>query len=167
VRGKFEKFYSCVGLGLQVDEVNSISTDTGGPDLMLFQSRISDASGFQPLGTEKVTDTGGTFQRRRVRIPEVYLGKAQIGSQIAFVVDDQKDEGDNFDGVLGVRGPQFWKIASTLNTADSAGNGSNEAARISPRRESYRAQLTRGVGAAICAVSKSRWSRPNQPQMRG
>ena len=34
----------------------------------------------------------GTFRRRKVRIPEVYLGKENIGLQIGFVVDDRKDE---------------------------------------------------------------------------
>jgi hypothetical protein len=46
----------------------------------------------------------GTFRRRKVRTPEVYLGKENSDSQIGFVVDDRKDEGDYFDGVLGVRG---------------------------------------------------------------
>jgi hypothetical protein len=85
--------------------------DTGSPDLMLFQSRMRDSTRFQELGTEKVADVGGTFPRRRVRIPEVYLGKEPIGAQVAFLVDDRKDDGDDFDGVLGVKGPQFWKIA--------------------------------------------------------
>jgi len=78
---------------------------------MLFNGRLPDSTGVRELGTEKVADVSGSFQRRRVRIPGVFLGNEKIGEQIAFVTDDQKDDGDRFDGVLGVRGPQFWKIA--------------------------------------------------------
>jgi hypothetical protein len=51
--------------------------DTGGPDLMLFQSRLPNSMGFQILGTENVRDASGGFQRRRA-----YLGKEKIGSQL-------------------------------------------------------------------------------------
>src|SRR2546427_3337738 len=96
-----------IRMGFQNRQLRLV-VDSGGPDLMLFQSRMPDSSGFQELGSEKVTDAGGTFQRKRVRISEVYLGKETIGAQIAFVADDRKDDGDNFDGVLGVSGAQFW-----------------------------------------------------------
>jgi hypothetical protein len=65
----------------------------------------------QALGSETVADARGTFQRTKVRIPELHMGKETLGAQTVFLVDDRKDEGDDFDGVLGVRGLQFWKVA--------------------------------------------------------
>jgi hypothetical protein len=85
--------------------------DSGGPDLTLFRSRVAELTGLQPLGSETVADVGGTFQRTKVRIPELHIGKETVGAQTVFLVDDRKDEGDDFDGVLGVRGLQFWKLA--------------------------------------------------------
>jgi len=41
----------------------------------------------------------------------VYLGQAKIGGQTALIVNDHKDAGDNFDGVLGMKGAQLSKIA--------------------------------------------------------
>jgi len=93
------------------DQDLRLVVDTGGPDLMLFQSRMAGSAHFQELGMENVADAGGTFPRKRVRITDFYLGKEPIGSQTAFLVDDQKDEGDDFDGVLGFRSPHFEKIA--------------------------------------------------------
>ena len=62
------------------------------------------------------------FYAEKVRIPEVYLGRENIGSLIAFVTDDRKDDGDDFDGVLGVRGAQFGRLHLTLNTARFSGS---------------------------------------------
>jgi hypothetical protein len=39
------------------------------------------------------------------------MGDQKLGPLIAFIADDRKDEGDEFDGVLGVRGLHFSKIA--------------------------------------------------------
>lgn len=99
-----------VRMGFQDRRLRMV-VDSGGPDLTLFRSRFSEPIGLQTLGTETVADAGGPFQRTKVRIPELHIGKETVGEQTAFLVDDRKDEGDDFDGVLGVRGFQFGKMA--------------------------------------------------------
>ncbi len=85
--------------------------DTGCPDVMLFESRMPDSPGLRTLGTQETANAGGTLRLRKVWIPEVYLGEEEIGAQAAFIVNDHKDDGDNFDGVLGMKGPKLSKIA--------------------------------------------------------
>jgi hypothetical protein len=55
--------------------------DSGGLDLTLFRSRVSEPTGLQAMGTETVADAGGTFQRTKVRIPELHIGKETVGAQ--------------------------------------------------------------------------------------
>jgi Aspartyl protease len=85
--------------------------DTGGPDLMFFASRISGAVQFKEMGSEEARDSGGTFRRRKVMLADVHLGEETIGTQTGYVVEDKKDNGDNFDAVLGMRGSHFRRIA--------------------------------------------------------
>jgi hypothetical protein len=99
-----------VRMGFQDRRLRMV-VDSGGLDLTLFRSRVSEPTGLQAIGTETVADAGGTFQRTKVRIPELHIGKETVGAQTAFLVDDRKDEGDDFDGVLGVGGLQFGKVA--------------------------------------------------------
>jgi len=99
-----------VRMGFQGRRLRMV-VDSAGPDLTLFRSRVSEPVGLQPLGTETVADAGGTFQRTKVRIPALYLGKETVGTQTVFLVDDRKDQGDDLDGDLGVRGLQLWRVA--------------------------------------------------------
>jgi hypothetical protein len=85
--------------------------DTGSPDVMLFESRMSDTTGLQALGRQEAVNASGTLRLRKVWIPDVYLGQERIGGQAALIVNDHKDEGDNFDGALGMKGAQLSKIA--------------------------------------------------------
>jgi predicted aspartyl protease len=85
--------------------------DTGSPDVMLFESRMSDSAGLQTLGTQETVNASGRLRLRKVWIPEVYLGQERIGGQAAFIVNDHKDAGDDFDGVLGMKAPQQSKVA--------------------------------------------------------
>jgi predicted aspartyl protease len=85
--------------------------DTGSPDVMLFESRLPDSAGLQTLGTQETVNASGTLRLRKVWIREVYLGQESIGGQAAFIVNDHKDAGDDFDGVLGMKAPQQSKIA--------------------------------------------------------
>jgi predicted aspartyl protease len=85
--------------------------DTGCPNVVLFESRMPDLTGLRTLGTQETANVSGTLRLRKLWIPEVYLDQETIGGQAALIVNDHKDDGDNFEGVLGMRGPQFFKIA--------------------------------------------------------
>ena len=78
---------------------------------MLFESRMPDSASLQTLGVQQTANASGTLQLTKIWIPELHLGQETIGGQAAVFVNDRKDHGDNFDGVLGIKGPQFWKIA--------------------------------------------------------
>jgi predicted aspartyl protease len=88
-----------------------LMVDTGSPDMLLFASRMPDSASLRTLGTQETANASGKLQLRKVWIPDVYLGKERIGGQAAFIANDHKDDGDNFDGVLSMKGAQLSKVA--------------------------------------------------------
>jgi Aspartyl protease len=86
--------------------------DTGCGEFVLLRSRMPADIDLQLRGGQNAADMSGTFRpRREVQSPNILLGGELLRPQTAFVVDDRKDPGDDFDGVLGVKALRPSKIA--------------------------------------------------------
>jgi predicted aspartyl protease len=86
--------------------------DTGAATTLLFQSRLKGP--ISPLAGKTTSGTnvsGGNFQLQPVLISDMRIGKEELGPQAGFVVADQKDEGQNFDGLLSMRGLHVEEIS--------------------------------------------------------
>ena len=88
---------------MEVDGVSlHLLLDTAASGILLFQSRIHDRlPQLNSLGERKSSNMGGDFRLQRVLLATTNFGETDFGQQNAFVVEDQEDERNEFDGLLG------------------------------------------------------------------
>jgi predicted aspartyl protease len=85
--------------------------DTGAAALLLFRSRFNDPISLPAGKTVRASNVGGgDFQLQSLLIPDMRMGKEELGPQTGFVVAGQRDEGQNFDGLLSMRGLHLEEI---------------------------------------------------------
>jgi hypothetical protein len=86
--------------------------DTSAAALLLFQSRMKNPISPLAGNATRANNVGaGEFQLQPVLIPDMRIGKEELGPQAGFVVEGQSDERQNFDGLLSMRGLHLEEIS--------------------------------------------------------
>jgi predicted aspartyl protease len=86
--------------------------DTGASGLLLFRSRIRDRFPYLTASGEKASSNmGGDVRLQQVMFAKIRLGETDFGRQKAFLVEDQRDSGREFDGLLGISTLGLTQIA--------------------------------------------------------
>jgi hypothetical protein len=63
------------------DRTVRLLVDTGASALMLFQSRLTNPTSLPAGKLAKAKNVGGDFQRQAILIPEMHLGKENLGTE--------------------------------------------------------------------------------------
>jgi predicted aspartyl protease len=86
--------------------------DTGASSLILFETRMPNAVSMLLVSSvQRSTNVVGDFERRQVRLESVRLGKTEFRREAAFVVQNHRDAGDDFDGLMSPAALGITKIA--------------------------------------------------------
>jgi predicted aspartyl protease len=89
-----------------------LMVDTGASSLILFATRIQGRiPDLQVQNLKSSANLAGQFERKQVLLHDMSLGDVKLGQKPAFVVDDQKDPGRDFDGLLSLPALGFKEVA--------------------------------------------------------
>ena len=138
--------------------------DTGASSLMLFSTRVEGLlSSSQGSIIKHSTNLSGQFQRLQIQLKDLTLGDALIGETPGFVVANQKQAADDFDGLLnpvsvGITrigiDPQRQVITFNLNRSASPPPSDFHGPSKLPQRH---------ADASVCPRSVQQLKSPRQP----
>ena len=89
--------------------------DTGASSMILFEEMRDPASDAKPAGTEASSKAIGEFQRNQKRSISVKLGKTKFDHEVAYVVQNRRDAGHNFDGLMSPKALGITRVAVDLS----------------------------------------------------